>query len=152
MHLLKSNRNIIVKATKVILIIFLPLVILLFNKNLDLERLIKIHVEKEKRLGLKEVNQQLYLYNAKTPIDKFIITDYQYLRILPDLRKYFRYGEIQSLEPSSLIFNDESNGYLLWTPSDNNSKVVPNFVETRIESGQYKEVFNYKGYRFIKIR
>ncbi|MCE5347761.1 MAG: hypothetical protein LLG13_15950 [Bacteroidales bacterium] len=119
---------------------------------MDLERLIKIHVEKEKRLGLKEVNQQLYLYNAKTPIDKFIITDYQYLRILPDLRKYFRYGEIQSLEPSSLIFNDESNGYLLWTPSDNNSKVVPNFVETRIESGQYKEVFNYKGYRFIKIR
>ncbi|MGD0342433.1 MAG: hypothetical protein ABSA76_12085 [Bacteroidales bacterium] len=106
----------------------------------------------EKENGEKEVNQQLYLYNSQTPIDKFIVTDYQYLWILPEIDKYFKDGQIQNLKPSDMIFNDESVGYLLWTPSNDNSKDVPAFIETRIESGQYKEIFNCKGYRFIKIR
>jgi hypothetical protein len=61
---------------------------------------------------------------------------------------YFKYGEISKLEPSSRLLNDKSNGYLLYTP---NQKEMPPFIEAKIASGQYKEIFSCKEYRFIKI-
>lgn len=142
----------IIKATKWILIILIPIGIILFNRNLNLDELIKIHIEKEKKNGVKEVNQALYQYNALAPINKFIVTDYQYLWILPEISQFFRDGTIQSLEPSSPELLDESVGFLLWTPSPDNSKTLPDFIETGIKTGLYKEIFNYEGYRFIKIR
>ena len=152
MNLWKNNRNIIIKATKWILIIFIALAIILFNKFFDLERVKKIHIEIEKELGEKELNQQLYLFNTQNPLDKFIVTDYPFLEVLPDLKKYFLWGLVQNLDTSSLIFKDESVGYLLSTPSSDSIIDVPVFIETRIKSGEYKEIFNYNGYRFIKIR
>jgi hypothetical protein len=152
MKLLNIKRNIIIKATKGILIVLIAFGIILFNKNLDLEKLKEIHIEKEKENGVKEVNQALYQYNTQTTINKLILTDYQYLWILPEISQLFKDGAIQNLEPSSPILTDESVGFLLWTPSPDNSKVMPDFIETAIKTGQYKEIFNYDGYRFIKIR
>lgn len=151
MNPLENKRNIIINVIKWILIILIPIGIILFNKYFNLDKLIKIHVEKEKENGEKEVNQQLYIYNTQTPIDKFIVTDYQYLSVLPDIDKYFRDNDISSLKSSSQIFEDKSVGFLLWTPSYDDSRKVPDFIEAKIKSGQYTEVFNTKGYRFIKI-
>lgn len=111
-----------------------------------------MHTAKEKKLGVQEVNQQLYLYNNQTPIEKKIVTDYQYLWVLPYISSYFQDGAVQNLEPSSQIFNDESVGFLLSSPSSDISSQVPGFIEERIKSGQYTEIFSTKGYRFIKIR
>ncbi|MCX6335299.1 MAG: hypothetical protein NT092_13540 [Bacteroidia bacterium] len=149
---MKNSRKILVITIKIIPFILVIVSIILFNKRWDFESLKAVHIEKEKRVGDDEVNRQLYLYNTQTPIEKYIVTDYQYLWILPEISKYFMDGSIETLELSSSIFENESVGYLLWTPSSDNSKQMPEFIEARIESGKYQEIFNYKGYRFIKIR
>jgi hypothetical protein len=126
--------------------------IVLFNKYLSREKLIEIHIKKEMKNGVKEVNQALYKYNSVTTITKSIITDYQYLWILPEISQTFRDGAIDKLEPSGPELDDESVGFLLWTPSADGSRRIPEFIENRIISGQYSEIFNVEGFRFIKIR
>jgi hypothetical protein len=139
-------------AAKWILLILILSGIILFNKKMNRERLIEIHIEKEKENGVKGLNQALYKYNSESPIGKFIVTDYQYLWILPEISQTFMDGQIQDLDPSNKIFTDETVGFLLWTPSPDNSKTMPAFIEEGIKTGKYTEIFNYEGYRFIKIR
>lgn len=149
----QENRGkMIYKAAKWILLVLTLMGIILFNKKLNRERLIEIHIEKEKENGVKGVNQALYKYNSETPIGKFIVTDYQYLWILPEISPYFQDGQIQVLDPSNKIFTDESAGFLLWTPSPDGSKIFPAFIEEGIKTGKYTEIFNFEAYRFIKIR
>lgn len=147
-----NKRKIVYTVAKAILIILILSGIILFNKRMNLERLISIHTEKEKENGVKGVNLELYKYNSENPVGKFIVTDYQYLWILPEISQFFMDGQIQNLEPSNEIFADESVGFLLWTPSADDSKAVPLFIEEGIINGKYTEIFNFEGYRFIKIR
>jgi hypothetical protein len=150
MNSIKKRRGILIKSAKAVICALLIISVIFSVKYLTLEDLIKIQIDKEKKIGDEGVNQRLYLYNAQFPIDKFIVTNYQYLGFLPDLRKYDMEYVLKDLEPASLIFNDSTVGYILWTPY--NSLKLPDFIETGIKSGQYKELFNYNGYRFIKIR
>jgi hypothetical protein len=152
MKFLKERKNIKVTAFKVVIVLLVPLSIMLFNKNVDQKRLIEAQNSQIKKLGEKEVNQKLYLYNSETAIDKFIITDYVYLRLMPDIGKYFRYEEVQNLDSASNVWDDKSNGFILFTPGDNNSRKLPDYIESEIRSGSYIEIFNNKGFRFIKIR
>jgi hypothetical protein len=151
-HFLKRYMNIIVKAVTLILIISIPVVIFHFNKKVDMGRLKASQNYRLKKLGDEEVNQKLYLYNTETAIDKLIITDYNYLQLLPEIGQYFEYGDIKNLELSDKIFSDESVGFLLWNPWYSDSTKFPVFIESKIKSGSYKEIFNHKGFRFIKIR
>ena len=151
-HFLGNNRNIIIKTGKLILLISISVGIILFNKNVNIKRLIESQNYRLLELGDKEVNHKLYLYNAETAIDKSIITDYHYLKLLPDIGQYFEYGDIKTLDPSNKIFKDESVGFLLWNPWYADSTKFPHFIESGIKSGFYKEIFNTKGFRFIKIR
>jgi hypothetical protein len=149
----QGNRvKLLYKAAKWIVLILILSGIILFNNKLNREKLIAIHIEKEKENGVKGVNQGLYKYNSENPIGKFIVTDYQYLWILPEISQFFMDGQIQDLEASNKIFTDESVGFLLWTPSPDDSKIIPAFIEEGIKTGKYTEIFNYDGYRFIKIR
>jgi hypothetical protein len=143
-------RSIIKPTIRLILLICSIAVVIVFNKYFDLEKLKKIHIDQEKRIGEAEVNKALYKYDSETHIVKSIHTDYNYLSVLPGLRKYYVGGAVQELQTSSPLFDDISIGYLLTTPSGSNE--IPVFIETRIKSGQYIEIFNIKGYRFIKIR
>ncbi|MGD0754443.1 MAG: hypothetical protein ABR927_05210 [Bacteroidales bacterium] len=150
MNSIKKRRGILIKSAKAAIYALLAIGVIFSVKNLTLEDLIKKQIEKEKKIGDEGVNQRLYLYNAQFPIDKFIVTNYQYLGYLPDLRKYDMEYVLKDLDPASLIFNDSTVGFILWTPY--NSLKLADFIETGIKSGQYKELFNYNGYRFIKIR
>lgn len=133
---------------KYIIIISVVFAVILLNRNLSFEKLKRLEIEKEKELGSKEVNKKLYLYNSNTPIDKLIATKYQYLWVLPVLDKYFRDAYIENLVPASPELNDNSIGYLLSSPSE----TFPAFISDRLVSGEYKEIFECEGYRFIKIR
>lgn len=148
----ENKRKAIYKAAKWIVLILILSGLILVNNKLTRDKLISIHIEKEKENGVKGVNQALYKYNSESPIGKLIVTDYQYLWILPEISQLFMDGQIQDLEPSNKIFADESVGFLLWTPSPDNSKTIPGFIEDSIKNGKFTEIFNYEGYRFIKIR
>ena len=71
---------------------------------------------------------------------------------LPEISHLFRDGRVQDLEQSNTIFTDESVGFLLSTPSAEGSITIPEFIEEGIKTGKYTEIFNFEGYRFIKIR
>ena len=150
MNSIKKRKGILIKSAKAAMYALLIISVIFSVKYLTLEDLIKIQIDKERKIGDAGLNQRLYLYNAQFPIDKFIVTNYQYLGFLPDLKKYNMEYVLKDLEPASLIFNDSTVGYILWTPY--NSLKLPDFIETGIKSGQYNELFNYNGYRFIKIR
>jgi hypothetical protein len=151
-NLLKKRRNYILKFLYLIVIILIPIGIILINKSLDQTRLIEAQNFRVKKLGEEEVNQKLFIYNERTAINKNIVTDYVYLRLMPELGKYFQYGEIQSLDSASILLKDDSIGFLLWTPGDTISKKFPEYIKAEIESGSYEEIFNSNGFRFIKIR
>jgi hypothetical protein len=144
----KRDRNI--RAGKLFFLICVVTGIILFNKYFDLDSLKKIHIEKEKELGDREINQELFRYDSHEQIVKSILTDYHYLFILPGLEKYSVWGVVNELQPENPVFGDTTIGYLLATPSSTNE--IPAFIESKIKSGEYKEIFYKNGYRFIKIR
>jgi hypothetical protein len=152
MNMLISSKNSLSKLAKLVFIILTASGIIVFDVKLNFEKLKEIHREEEKKLGDERVNEQLYLYNKLHPIDKQIVTDYSYLSILPEISKSYKYGQIQILKPSDPIFSDESVGFLLMSPLLNSSTVLPDFIEERIKSGEYTEIFNFTEYRFIKIK
>jgi hypothetical protein len=152
MNSLIISKNSWKKLAKLIIFILTASGIILFNDKLNFERLKEIHTGKEKKVGDVRVNEQLYLYNKLRPFDKLIVTDYSYLWILPEISKSFKYGQIQILKPADPIFSDESVGFLFMSPLFNASTVLPEFIEERIRSGEYTEIFNYGEYRLIKIR
>ncbi len=149
---IKIKKSIVSKVILMIFIIAIPAGIFIFNKKVDLVKLKASQDFRLKDLGYKEVNQNLYLYNAKSPISKYIFTDYQYLKLLPEIGQYYFGGQIKNIIPKSEILNDETIGFLLWSPEYADSTEFPSFIEERIRSGSYKELFNQDGFRFIKIR
>jgi hypothetical protein len=150
MKLQKNKRERNIKAGKLIFLICVVIGIILFNEYYDLDSLKRIHIEKEKELGDREVNRELFRYDSQERIVKSIFTNYHYLFILPGMEKYSVWGVVQELQPENPIFDDTTIGYLLSTPSVTNE--LPAFIESKIKSGEYKEIFNKNGYRFIKIR
>jgi hypothetical protein len=148
MRKLNNTGKIIFKALLTLLIIS---GIFLFNKHYNFEKLKSIHLEKEKLLGEEDINMQLYSYYDKYGIDKYIVTDYPYMDVLPYLKDHVYWSKPGDLEPSSNVFSDESFGFLLFTPSIDSSKAVPEFVKSRVSTGEYTEIFYCRGYIFIKI-
>jgi hypothetical protein len=145
----KKNR-VLLKSAKLAVLVLAGIGFVLSGENFSKENLIKNQIEKEKLIGDKELNQKLYLYNDQFHVDKYIATDYQYLAFLPILDKYSMQFLLRDTGNVKLVFTDKTVGYILWTPY--NAKILPEYIETGIKSGQYKEIFNYNGYRFIKIR
>jgi hypothetical protein len=143
------DRNILLKAAKFALYSLLAVCIIFLALKPSLKDLIRIQTDKERKIGNESLNQKLYLYNSRSPVDKLIVSDYVYLAFLPDLKKYFLEVHLPELKSSDPIFEDPKVGYILWTPYNIN---LPDFIETKVESGLYKEIFNYNGFRFIKIR
>lgn len=125
---------------------------ILLNANLSMERLKRSQDFRLKRLGDEEVNEKLYLFKSTDSINRKIITDYHYLKLLPEIGQYFQYGLIQDMDSTSAIIQDESVGFLLWNPWYADSTKFPAFIDTSIQSGLYKEIFEHNGFRFIKIR
>lgn len=150
MRHIKKNRVMLKKSVKLSVCVLLAISVIYLVKKVTLKDLIKIQAEKERKIGDEGVNQRLYLYNEQFPVNKFIVTNYSYLGILPDLGKYDMEYVLRDLKETSLIFNNEAVGYILWTPY--NFLNLPDFIESGIRSGRYSEIFNYHGYRFIKIR
>lgn len=113
------------------------------------ERMITSQTFRLKLLGDPGVNQRLYSYDSLNPITSKIISDYAYLMILPDLDQHLVYCNIQSLKQSDKVFQDNTAGYILYSPA--RYETCPPFIRENIDAGLYKEIFNYNGYSFIKI-
>lgn len=146
------KKTILVSIIILVFFLSIPFVIIPYNKRLNLNRLKESQDVQLKLLGNEYVNRALSNYNEKSPITKKIVSDYAYLMIQPEINQFFEYVNIENLEPTSNIFSDESYGFLLWTSQNTDSTKFPDFIESRIKSGDYSEVFKHDGYRFIKIR
>jgi hypothetical protein len=155
-YFLKSKIKVSRRTNKFIfplIVILISAGIFLFNNEVSREKLIESQNDKLiQQIGDAEVNIKLFSYHAETPIDKTILTDYGHLEFLPKIGKYYEYCEIKSLDSSNAKFNNGSIGYILCCPGSTDSTKIPEFIESEIKSGTFKEIFNHNGYRFIKIR
>lgn len=144
----KRTRFLIVSIITVTSILYL----LYLNQKMTLERLIKAQEFRQTQIYEKDLHEKLYQFNSESPIDKKILTNYHYLEKLPEIGKYCKFFYIENLESKSGILQDTTIGFILWKPVFLLDFKTTAFIDSAIASGQYREIFEHNGYRFIKIR
>jgi hypothetical protein len=120
-------------------------------------------IEKQKMIGIMELNKQVYDYKEKNGIEGKIITDYYWITVLPG----FEGGSLKIfLENDNFVILSNSDSYELVDPislaeedtfgfliSDMYYYHPPFKVEfdSRIRSGEFTHLFSNSGYHFIKV-
>ena len=138
-----------------LLIIMCGLGIIFLNKKITFERLYNRHLRQEKTIGNERVNAGIYAYDAKHKINKKILTNYQIIKYLPELKQFSKIQVGMSLPASFDEFltnlQDSNVGFILF-PTYNIEEQIINFIQEKIETGEYELVFEIDAIRFVKIR
>ncbi len=113
----------------------------------------------EREMGLTNLNNLLYEYHEKHGINKKIISNYEYIGMLPGFEGKLTYhGFEPALDDKYLKFevedyfrfiNDSEVGFILFPGYAN--KIVLGDILARMEKGEYTLIFESNGYRFVKI-
>lgn len=144
---------------KILLLRYIVLVILCWlmilgyvstNKRLTYKKLYNDHINKEKKIGNDQINSNLYEYFNDNVDDKLILSNYQYLGFLPDLKVRYKLDHFNSIDVFLENIEDKNVYYIMLGSSS--SKEIIEFVNKQILSNKYKEIFDIRGYKFVKIR
>lgn len=133
---------------------FVCIVMIIANQQFPYGRLYNNHISKEKKIGDSSLNAMLYKYDDDYGINKKVITDYQYFGFLPDLENYYLYINIRNLSPTNPLLTDKEVGFLLLTPY---TPELPAYIEMieyvnqKVEQGEYELIFSHNGYTFVKL-
>jgi len=133
-----------------ILLVIAGLNFTLFNND----TIIQQQIHKKMKMGDAELNALLYRFHKKQGITGKIATNYQYLKYLPGLEQFYRYhpGRV-SLE--FLEYLETPGGkeihYLLVPKILGIEKDVYQRYQEKLKTGQYRLIFKYRGYQFIKV-
>jgi hypothetical protein len=120
-------------------------------------------IEKQKTIGIQELNQQIYDYKEEYGIKGKIITDYYWITVLPDFEgsslKIFLENDnfvilsnsdsYELVDPTALA-EEDTFGFLI---SDMYFKdpLIKSKFDPKIRSGEYSLIFSSDAYNFIKI-
>ena len=123
------------------LLFFIPFIFLLPLKITD-SRLLNNSFIKQSTVGEPTLNEKLYSFYRENGFNGKIITEYQYLGFLPDIKEYYEYN--RSSDDSFFIeFNDPQVGYALindhWC-----SEQVLKFVKHLIDQDKILLIFEEK--------
>ena len=120
-------------------------------------------IEKQKTIGIMELNKQVYDYKEKNGIEGKIITDYYWITVLPGFEggslKIFLENDnfvilsnsdsYELVDPISLV-GEDTFGFLISDMYFKDPSLKSKF-DPKIRSGEYSLVFSSGGYNFIKI-
>lgn len=117
------------------------------------------HTEKVKTIGIGDLNSSIYSYVDSNEISGKIVTDYQYLKYLPELGHMYMLGFMNDHNTKELLMDPEVEYWLItpYYPNSQSRKILLDFAEQKIESGDFTEVFRYtdkafKLFRFLKVK
>ncbi|MCP5052956.1 MAG: hypothetical protein GY940_37655, partial [bacterium] len=134
--------------------LFAVLVILSFTE-LKKDNLIHHQNQQRRELGEADLNRRLYQFHKKEGIKGKIATNYLYLSILPELKKFYHYkpGRITKRYLDYLDSTEAKDiRYLLMPVIQKNEKEAYRRYREKLNSGHYRLIFKLRGYRFIDIR
>ena len=137
----------------IVIILLFSLIIMEYaaiNKELTYKKLYNDHIKKEKKIGDNQINLKLYEYFKNDIDDKLILTNYQYLGFLPELKNRYKLDHFVSMDVFLENIKDINVYYIMLAPYSSNEIKI--FVDQEILSNNYKELFNNKGYKFVEIR
>jgi hypothetical protein len=129
-----------------IFILLIPLLLLLPIKYTD-SFLIDRAISKQKQVGDATINAKIYEFQVKHGFGGKILTDYQYLGVLPGLQCYFEMDYsaspqfIQSLKNPDIAYTLVNDSFM-----DEKVKV---YVHKRIHDGDFKVLFESNGWWFL---
>ncbi|MFA5025306.1 MAG: hypothetical protein WC503_02275 [Candidatus Shapirobacteria bacterium] len=109
--------------------------------------LLSNQIQQQRALGNPELNKIIYKYNQNIGLRGKIITNYQYLCFLPELKEHCLIYSLP-LSIDEAIKNKAS--YIL----SNNTMLTPKTIEivnNNIKEGLFNQIFSYQGLRLIQI-
>jgi len=138
----------------VILSICLVLVVMNFTV-FNQQALVRQQISKKMNMGDAELNKLLYRYHEQEGITGKIATNYLYLRYLPGLEDCYRWKPgritVDFLEYLETPGAKEIH-YLLMPRVLAHEKGVYKRFQEKLAAGQYRQVFIWRGYCFIRVR
>jgi hypothetical protein len=111
-------------------------------------RLISTAIRRQKLIGVSSWNKKIYDYKEQNGLNGGILTDYQYLGFLPELREYYIMG--YSGLPDDFIekLKQPDVGYVFVVDAWSDPQVDA-YIEHFVESGSMTVLFEDSGARFI---
>jgi hypothetical protein len=145
------------------LLVFLAIIGSIFLVGASGDTIKQRQIEKQKTIGNKELNQQIYSYREAYGIDGKIITDYYWITVLPG------FGGSSArifLENDNFVILSNSDSYELVDPISLTEEDTFGFLisdiyfkhppfrskfDSKIRNSEYTLIFSSGGYYFIKI-
>lgn len=132
--------------------LFIILTVFLFIINfftLPDKKLMAIEQQELMNVGDRELNQALYSFHRDKPVNGKIITGYQYLMFLPDLKKH--YLSLSQFDGAELIrlIHETNAEYILWGPWWVSAAEVKSNLTA---SGVITDCFSVRGYNYSRVR
>ena len=145
------------------LLVFLAILASVFLVGAYGDTIKQNQIEKQKTIGIMELNKQVYDYKEKNGIEGKIITDYYWITVMPgfedDSLKIFLENDnfvilsnsdsYELVDPISLA-EEDTFGFLI---SDMYYYHLPFKIEfdSRIRNGEFTHLFSNSGYHFIIV-
>lgn len=139
------------KGYQLIFVFIMVLIALSFNYNSEF--LQKEHLKKEYKIGNKNLNLLLYNYYNQSGFNGKILTNYQFLGYLPELKNYYKLfhfeNDTNGLEPFRQQLSNDECVYILIP--DNAKEIYKKEIEKSISSKKIKVIFHSVNYQFLEI-
>jgi hypothetical protein len=128
-------------------------VILLAGNLMSGKRLHEYQDAEQVLIGDQRMNSDLYAYLRDHPMDSPILTNWQYMRFLPQFNTHYVFNHFESLPLLQQQIAQYNAGYLFAPETDRlNIPEVRGFIKTGLSDGSFELVLRTQGYNLIQIK
>ena len=142
------NRRVLVVSTRLLLVGLVLFAAWYASRNFSSDKLLAIQDFKERGIGNREINKEIYTEFSRHPNQYPIYTDYPYLTLVPDISKRTKYLDCENTNcVSGISFADKA--YVLLWPGSKSSLVK--FVFEREQSRTTTVVFEKDQFKMVLL-
>jgi hypothetical protein len=144
------------KIPKIPLIIFSFLLLVVMNFTVFKEdTLIRRQTRQKMKIGDAGLNDLLYRYHEKEGLSGKVATNYQYLGYLPRLEQFYYYHpgrvRVEFLDYLDTVEGKQIHYLLVPFILEGEKETYQRFRE-KIKSREYRLIFKWRGYWFVKVK
>jgi hypothetical protein len=129
------------------ILVFVPFFWVLNSMMFNKMTLINEQVRLQREIGKRRMNRKLYDYHQKFGFEGKILTDYQYLRYLPEIGQYSRLFQHRvNLRNLSRIKKTDKINYLLLSKGK-----ISREIKEKIKNHEFSLIFTFEEFNFIGL-
>ena len=131
-----------------IFIVLSPLLWILNSSAYNPSYMLKRQESLQRKIGHTMLNEKLYEYHQKIGLKGKILTNYQFMKYLPQLKRFYRKNQlVVTLKSLEKIGKEEKIDYLLMPRGRISKRILE-----KIEEYEFSLIFARDNYLFIKVR